>query len=275
MERVVHDYFPEERSFQRGEGPVLFSYHYTRLDALLNILRTKQIWLFHARDMNDSTEGRLILDKATDNTKESKDYYNLLTENLFLCSFSNYGNLLSQWRAYGDVSLGFSRDLIETDSRFIEDEKGELLDTSGVQFTECEYVNVDDSHFGEVVDLVRKEIAQTPSGPVNELQYNLLKIGMICFSQKHSGFREEEECRLFSYLWNRSPKQHNEKKYIAYRLNPSSIRRIVVGPSRAQSEKLAKILTFLKENQEYASVEVYRSGIPYVGSDGRNGVGPR
>lgn len=267
MERVVHDYFPEEKSSQRGESTVLFCYHYTRLDALLNILRTRQIWLFHARDMNDSTEGRLILDKATDNTKESKYYYNLLTKNLFLCSFSNYGNLLSQWRAYGDVSLGFSRDLIESDSKFIEDEKGKQLDTSGVQFTECNYINVDDEHFEEVVELVRKEIAKTPLTPVNELQYGLLRIGMICFSQKHSGFSEEKECRLFSYLWNRSPIKHNGKNHIAYRLNPSSVRRIIVGPSRVQSENLDRILAFLKENQEYASVEVYRSGIPYVGSD--------
>lgn len=118
-------------SMARPEGPL---FHYTGAAGLHGILSGKEIWATHYRYLNDAAEivagERLLLDvakalEADPNRPEVSRW--LLREfiarydegrltkrrDVFVASFSEKGNLLSQWRAYagggGGYSIGLSR----------------------------------------------------------------------------------------------------------------------------------------------------------------------
>jgi hypothetical protein len=122
-----------------------------------------------------------------------------------------YGNLLSQWRGYGEANIGFDYEGMKSDFCEIEDKSGITVETSGVIFSECEYLSKNDESFNKRADDIEnrmKEIIKSNSS-LSDQQYNYLSIGVTCFSIKHPGFREESESRIYSYLWNRGPFSHN------------------------------------------------------------------
>ena len=77
--------------------------------------------------------------------------------------------------------------------------------------------------------------------------YHLLTIALLCFSKKHSGFKEEAESRLIAYLWNRDPFENNGKSYLKYHFEASQVIRIVVGPSNNHQSNIIKIQDFIKK----------------------------
>lgn len=99
-------------------------YHYTTQDGLLGIISRKHIWATNIHYLNDATEFgyaiNLTLETLHDKEKESCWVYqefshrimNILKSNdrlsLYVISFSEVGDLLSQWRAYCSSSNGFS-----------------------------------------------------------------------------------------------------------------------------------------------------------------------
>lgn len=114
-----------------SQPPIL--YQYTDLSALMGIMKNNELWATHWRYLNDEQEFKgafAILNdcisKNLDNLtmkNDTKDYLQYL-KNIFnpkmdisnyydvgLCSFSEDGDLLSQWRGYGkkykSVSIGF------------------------------------------------------------------------------------------------------------------------------------------------------------------------
>ena len=264
MPTYVNDFFKEEVD-QYDYKKQYYLYHYTSVDALINILNDKQIWLFHANQMNDSSEGKFLLETAT-NSQDASIYYHLLMKNFYICSFCNYGNLLSQWRAYGNVNIGFSLDAIKTASRFIEDLNGEQLDTSGVQYSECEYINPDDANFEEIIEKIKNKVERIKLlKDANDIKRELLFLGSECFSVKHSGFKEEAESRLIAYLWNRKPFLKGKKKFIKYKFDNTAIKRIVIGPSENGNDNYEKIKAFIESKPEYIDIEIVISKIPFRG----------
>src|ERR1035438_1214814 len=133
----------EEQEPQRAEGqaePELL-YHYTTQYGLLGILKHKCIWATHIRYLNDTSEGNIVsqvifeefssryntaplfqmLGMATAKPAgavESVDEDALgqgttmaswvTSQNVFVSSFSENGDSLSQWRAYSERSGGYS-----------------------------------------------------------------------------------------------------------------------------------------------------------------------
>ena len=116
-------------------------YHYTTQHGLLGILKQKSIWATHIRYLNDTSEGNIVsqvifeefsgrfntaplfqtLGIATDKAEgvvESVDEDTLgqgsamasyvTSQNVFVSSFSEHGDSLSQWRAYSERSGGYS-----------------------------------------------------------------------------------------------------------------------------------------------------------------------
>lgn len=102
-------------------------YHYTDLNAFLNIIQNKKIWLTGAHNLNDYQEINwthnkvfLHLEQLKKSTAPSKIYQlqDYLNNNkamgiYYICSLSEKPDLLSQWRAYGQngagVSIGIKR----------------------------------------------------------------------------------------------------------------------------------------------------------------------
>jgi hypothetical protein len=98
-------------------------YHYTTNDGLLGIIGNKEIWATKIKYLNDRKE----LLEAIDNVsmclmsleikyKLTKDFIEKVMriiksfqdQNICIVSFSEYGDLLSQWRAYGGNDAGYS-----------------------------------------------------------------------------------------------------------------------------------------------------------------------
>ncbi|MFH0843721.1 MAG: DUF2971 domain-containing protein [Bacteroidota bacterium] len=106
-----------------GEG----LYHYTDLNALISIISEHDLWLTNSIFSNDDNEMKhgysiaLEVIKKREGRRQdlsTKRYYKKVEELLngpshgvYICCFCEQGNLLSQWRGYGEngtgVSIGF------------------------------------------------------------------------------------------------------------------------------------------------------------------------
>ena len=100
-------------------------YHYTSQLGLIGMLNTKTIWASKIHYLNDSREFELALDLArrelririsTATSQDDRDRLELLRDSLYtiarvntcVCCFSELGDNLGQWRAYGGGKAGFS-----------------------------------------------------------------------------------------------------------------------------------------------------------------------
>jgi hypothetical protein len=112
----------------------VYLYHYTTIDAFINIVNEQEIWASNIFYLNDSAEFHLALQLARELLKAEIDsapgdvhaqrlegVYKSLDEvgshlikmPAFVWSLSKKGDDLSQWRAYcrnGGVAIGFRRD---------------------------------------------------------------------------------------------------------------------------------------------------------------------
>ena len=100
-------------------------YHYTTQTGLLGIIRNKEIWASHTQYLNDQQEFRhavMVAKQELFNMQIDPEHYDkrplidemeralkgIETVNVCVCSFSEVGDVLSQWRAYGGGSAGYS-----------------------------------------------------------------------------------------------------------------------------------------------------------------------
>lgn len=114
-------------------------FHYTDVGAVKAILENCELWLTDLRFLNDAQElndGVVFVSEALRKGRENfngrDDYVDnsitLLTssfddhisiwiddEPTFVCSFSEAGNQLSQWRAYGGYAIEFDREALGSD----------------------------------------------------------------------------------------------------------------------------------------------------------------
>lgn len=106
-------------------------YHYTTMHGVLGILSSKKIWATHIKYLNDSTEFELAktvgvevaesLRELSDSDADKELWSDIANGikgagiNICVASFSENGDLLSQWRGYaspGGCSLGFDADFL-------------------------------------------------------------------------------------------------------------------------------------------------------------------
>jgi hypothetical protein len=98
-------------------------YHYTNQAGLLGIIKNREIWATHTQYLNDSKEYRHAVDVVTDliikRLTAACDSRRILEDmssgldgiegmNVCVCSFSEDGDSLSQWRAYGGPTSGYA-----------------------------------------------------------------------------------------------------------------------------------------------------------------------
>ncbi|MGK0250111.1 MAG: hypothetical protein ACI910_002879 [Oleispira sp.] len=122
-------------------------YHYTNFQGLLGILSGKSIWASHFEYLNDSSEYRQAIGFAKTyfgNIYMEDDYLaafgwtvrdaleNMKKHDVYVASFSEKKDLLSQWRGYcpqgGDVCIGLDRTAIQG-----------FCDTKGYHLSKCLY----------------------------------------------------------------------------------------------------------------------------------------
>lgn len=203
-------------------------YHYTSADGLFGIIDKGVVWASDTRFMNDSEELRMAMRAMThrvesrlgkvtirENRKAIESAVGMVIQSGFsayVASFSEAGNMLSQWRAYAPrdgVSIGFLASA--------------LCSVPGFRFARCEYIDDTDfirspvrkglRHIARDIDVCVSRLARLRGRPGGRqaggdttgnlrYQHKLTLVNRILHHAiwlKHRGFKEEREWRLARY----------------------------------------------------------------------------
>lgn len=209
------DFIDSLRS-KKPEKPI---FHYTSQSGLLGIVRDKNIWATNIHYLNDATELSYALDLARSELRKEKEETVDTTEAAFLdemdksiedlksaratpifvCSFSEHYDQLSQWRGYCPNGIGFA---IGFEYHHLE----LPMERQGFFLTPCVYDH--ESQLTIIKELIaaglrnfRSHQAASPLGtPVGDIaQVSADSFAIIGPILKHPSFSEEKEWRMISY----------------------------------------------------------------------------
>jgi hypothetical protein len=284
-------------------------YHYTSLEGLIGILKSQSIRASHCEFLNDSSEFQHALSFAkshSGNIYMQDDYLagfgwgvrhaleKMNRHDIYVCSFSEKPDLLSQWRGYcpqgAGVCIGFDKSSIE---QYCEDNDYKL--------SKCIYDHTEQQrHISELVDLCLKKF---PEAKISRAEYDSLgakeqveheigyqlcaaegegkpqadeALSLFCDSinecapiMKNFGFHEESEWRVVAKnptedIHHRSASS-NLVPYVLLPIikhNVSTIKQIIVGPNPNSKRCMSSITSLLKACN-FEAVEIQASSIPF------------
>jgi hypothetical protein len=241
-------------------------YHYTTVGGLIGIFRDKKIWATNVNHLNDRKEFSHAIDmfKEKYNTSGTLDPYsqrllNEISEITYVCSFSECGDLLSQWRGYcpsGGFSIGFDyRKLLKLKESTVK--KGTLT-----EFSKCIY---EENAQADKMDEILKKY-----GPNSKKFGSLIgEISMIAPTFKHPSFCDEREWRLVLSVANFNMKFREGKTtiipYYEFDLEenaPLPINSIIIGPTPNERESILAVKLLLRKHGMSEEI-VNTSKIPY------------
>lgn len=177
-------------------------YHYCHVEAFRAIIQNKKLWLSSVYNLNDYKEIHWINDKVTKKLEQIRDKDNFAKyklfdylfkkqlPNVYIASFSQGGDLLSQWRAYANdghgVAIGFNTDYFKTNKMVVATE-----------------VLYDENKQEEEIDEIFKPLEEfSNSVSLKDKKFKLLceevitKINNLAAKSKNELFKEEQEVRL-------------------------------------------------------------------------------
>lgn len=188
-------------------------YHYTDLGGLLGILKSGVIWASQAQYLNDTQEllhayslFREEIERRRSCGQIDDQMRDLLLGAIdvspwvmvFICSFSEHSDLLSQWRAYGDVAIDFGVPALQG----LVARRPNALRLLPVVYGPEEQRNL----VSELIDYCVAYQGATrwsgtgrppakPCGPFGQVAVrDAMALAAPCF--KHEGYQEEGEWRL-------------------------------------------------------------------------------
>lgn len=192
------------------ERPKRRLFHYTNSAGLVGITKDRKLWATHILHLNDASEYRESISRVREeveriesaSTREGTQRLLLALDgvliaedmNVFVTSFSERGNVLSQWRAYSGSGAGYSIgfDPLQLDYLAAHPES---------TFVQCIYQEDRQRRLitaiaEALLDLFRDE--HTADMYLwQQIRYpEFLKTVRFIAAIKHSGFREEREWRL-------------------------------------------------------------------------------
>jgi hypothetical protein len=273
-------------------GPL---YHYTNQSGLLEIFRTRELWATHTQYLNDRKEflhalqiarsavdnllagsfeagptgeaRRKLLDKMRENLQWPHE-----SVNICVASFSEDGDSLSQWRAYGGHSgfaIGFRGDKVRA-----------AADAEGWYLASCIYDP--EQQRAIVVTLIEEVVRQILAGEpaeedgdpdVGNLFTYLYRYAPIL---KDRAFREEREWRIISKPLNCTTQgfafREGLSALVPYFRFPVCkprekfpLHEIVIGPTQDEGRAKYSLLSFLVTQQAYDGMDsvVRHSLVPY------------
>jgi hypothetical protein len=289
-----------ERSITKRPRKPLF--HYTTIEGLIGIFRDKKIWATSVSHLNDKRELSIAIDMFKDTIRELAKRLGLsieaashpagykpdpgpnflgsllsipdlaLESQTFVCSFSEDGDQLSQWRGYCPGGHGFS---IGFDySRFRRH-----IDRQRLILEKCIYnPNKQRECIGgfvkeEIEPMLRGLTADNLTKRMAESMVLLFHVLPIL---KDKSFEEEKEWRIVSAFrpsGTRLKFRAGRMTLIPYSefqlTDPENeaetlpIASICVGPSPNSAESLSAIKALLEQEKMSESVRVIPSRIPY------------
>ncbi|MBC2678907.1 DUF2971 domain-containing protein [Pseudomonas baltica] len=146
-------------------------YHYTSQVGLLGILSSKSIWCTNALFLNDPTEfkhaiqhGKQMANRLYEDDYDERFGWQLRHElestaadDLYVSSFSERPDLLSQWRGYcpggNGYCLGFDREALE-----------DYCAANGMRLEKCLYSH--DDQLGAVAEIIAAALREFPTMPI-------------------------------------------------------------------------------------------------------------
>lgn len=281
--------------FQASPPPVL--YHYASCATILEIMKSKMLWASNIRGLNDAKEvghAEDVLRHALENylrqrgmrdevdVKAVSSHFNRLGSKVLghcVASFSEDGDVLSQWRAYGadgqGISVGFSATLLEIDGKNADFILGKCIYNRNQQYAICFSFWASILSHLDVQDLV----AMAPNEIIEKVETFLYTVGIFL---KHPAFLDEREWRLvssknnlYSDVWRYRATSNGLTSYVELPL-PSIFCterddeplsqvphfRFVLGP-RAKQNPTCAILQAISHSMLGQGYGVSISGIPY------------
>lgn len=266
-------------------------FHYTDATAVKSILEKCELWLSDIRFLNDTQEMndgvRYIIEEldadlssdklnfgyvmyARDFLKEAfEDHISLYIDDepTFVCSFSESGDQLSQWRAYGNYAIEFDKDVIFSEldlfhCLYEEPEKRKYAADMVHQAIE-----------GLVADLVANDGAFSP----RHVDYLSLLVRTASIFKDRSFYEEREvRCAIDINLPSDDLKFRSRGglliPYVTLGFPLDAIKAIHIGPMRDQElaytsmKALVAMVThkYLSDGNVYErDIEVIMSKVPY------------
>lgn len=255
-------------------------FHYTDVNAVKSILENKKLWLTDVRFLNDSTEMKEGFDfllsylnhqvSRHPHSKEleagmsyveqvvyKRDGYGLDRRPVFVSSFSQSGDLLSQWRAYGGYAIEFDSELM------------------GENLIQCVYDDDEKLHSTPALALgqllvVGRSINNNDGLLDHDAQEALAGFIGLAATLKHQSFSEEQEHRIImghdidpdvddGYEVRFRARGDMLIPYLELGINLECIKSINVGPMRDQELAFASMKAFVKKvcDNEFDSHQTY------------------
>jgi len=282
----VHPMKRQRLNAVRSPTPHEILYHYTTQRGIIGIFETSELWLTHTQYLNDHREFRHALKVAGQNIvrqlgQESADSprHKMLQEmwedlqeggqesiNVCVGSFSERGDSLSQWRAYGGPDGGFAIGFDGATLRKIADDCGFLL-------AKCIYGK--DEQNAIVSDLI-DEVIEDHQQHSDDDRYrpgHLMLTDMNQFGpiMKDSHFAEEDEWRLISRplasvneQFAYRPGKSMLVPYFRLKLpTPLPIRKIVVGSTTYKTQARRAVQSFAARVHLPHNLPIINSKVPY------------
>ena len=269
-------------------------YHYTSQEGLLGIICKKEMWASHTQYLNDQREFRHAIELVRDELSRMVRQANTQTRpfveemnqgmdehdgmesvNVCVCSFSEEGDILSQWRAYGDgvakFSIGFSGTLL----RQVSDQMNSWL-------VPCLYGEGKQRALVRALleDVLQENLALVPQDDDENEDICLQRHGnLIAYLNryapilKHDAFSEEREWRIVTRpLMCRNERfdyRPGRSMLIPYYRIPMvgpdvkfDVERIVVGPV-PQGDRAVRAVKSLMVKHRLKTTKVLGSDVPF------------
>jgi hypothetical protein len=220
--------------------PPVELFQYTSISGLLGIVQSKTLWASNIHYLNDVQEFnrglnvvREVLDQRCDDPRSSSDEVvfvrrlsayvaKILKLNVFVASFSEVPDLLSQWRGYTPTGKGvcigfYSADLAAAGNR------------EGLRLVKVVYEPDAQLRVAiEVVDQAVREFRKNPNTAEEIALQFVTLLALIVPLMKHRAFAEEREWRLVSRVLP-ARKPHIGVREGKYRLVPYFMLRLTDG----------------------------------------------
>jgi hypothetical protein len=278
-------------------------YHYTDQKGLLGIIENKCIWATHYRYLNDASEGLIVSRLLSDELAKRRGDEGVISQgkrilsevtsqDIYATSFSEAGNLLSQWRAYsgksGGYSIGFSPNYLKTIGKQFFKNIPNRYYSPGNPLIPCQYFadGVEKQLKEKIKKVVDSYIATAERNkctltsteqigchtPAAIALKSFRDFSRDCAITKDHAFFEECEWRLVFHL-------HGVGKDVFFRQGRSmlipylqiplicpeqrlEIKRIFIGPCPNPAEAWKSVNMLLKKQDIYG-VDVKDSNVPY------------
>jgi hypothetical protein len=284
-------------------------YHYTDGYGLHGILESGSLWLTDVFSLNDPTELRHGIDtflasmrEHTSKAKQDLDKFmqnleEMLTDhtenviNHFICSFSQTGEDLGQWRAYADNGCGYA---LAFDGQLLYDawlRKAGVNRIKGTDkglrfaFPVIYEKELLDQGSNRIITKLLEVLALTNAPGVKADAVRLfqdrvipkvaVRVVMLSILFKHAAYKNEDEFRFLQLLFSNSLQnvKYRNRPYSLVRylewnwraISPKALRKIIVGPSADWNIARQFARDCLRAFHPARDIEIVASEIPYRG----------